>query len=118
MNPMMQPPPEDKDQATPAPASSPWYSFMTNDQVLAQFGHFFGALSIVYIVSTFFGQSGMWWTFGVGLVYALLKEFVFDILVEKDTWPDSLMDFAFLVLGGLVAIGFFYLGVRVGRLAL
>ncbi len=99
------------------PTKTSWYSFMTNVQYLAQIGHFFGALCVVFLMGTFCGSHGLWYTFGIGLVYATLKEFVFDIRIEKDTWANSVMDFSFYVFGGLVAVGLFCLAVRMGRFA-
>ncbi len=36
------------------------------------------------------------------LAFALVKEFVFDILVEQDTWANSLEDFLYYLVGALV----------------
>jgi hypothetical protein len=101
----------------PTTATS-WWSFMENVQYLAQVGHFFGALSVVLSIAIFFAHAGLWLAFGLGLIYALLKEFWFDIQFEKDTWSNSIMDFSFYVLGGGSAVGLFYLAVHYGRVIL
>jgi hypothetical protein len=98
------------------PQPTPWYAFMTNLQAVAQFGHFFGGLSIVLLLGVFFGLVGLWGAFAVGLVYAIGKEFWFDIRYERDSWSNSIMDFTFYVLGGGAAVGLFYLALHLGRL--
>jgi hypothetical protein len=81
---------------------------MSNPQYLAQIGHFFGACTVILIAALFsVGLVPILWTLGIGLVLAALKEFVFDTASwgEGDSWSDSVMDFAFYALGGLVGLG-------------
>jgi len=83
---------------------------MSNPQYLAQVGHSLGGLALVFVLGAFGGHEVMWWTFGIGLILAAFKEFVFDTASwgEGDSWADSAMDFAFYVLGGLAGMGLFW----------
>lgn len=83
--------------------SKPWYSFMMNTQYLAQVGHFFGAFSLIFTSGAFFGHH-LNPIFITGIALAAVKEFWFDLVYEKDSLPDSLMDFTFYVLGGLLGV--------------
>jgi hypothetical protein len=89
------------------------FSWMSNDQYLAQVGHFLGGLAIVFVAGAFGGHAVMWWVLGIGLALAAAKEFIFDTASwgEGDSWSDSLMDFAFYLLGGLAGMGLFLLAV-------
>jgi hypothetical protein len=93
-------------------------TWMNNTQYLAQVGHFFGAYGIVlttlvFTLVTHHGWTPIVWVLSLGVVYATVKEFYYDMRYElpKQTWGDSAMDFAFLVLGGAVAalVSFFAL---------
>lgn len=86
-----------------------WFSFMKNEQYLAQVGHLLGGATLIETAGIFAlvrgaGWPPIWWTLAIGIIAASLKEFVFDILVEKDGWPNSIMDWTFYILGGAVGI--------------
>lgn len=91
------------------------FAWESNPQYLAQVGHFLGGLTVVFVVGAFFGHEAMWEALGIGLVTAAAKEFISDLLPapygEGDSFKDSLMDFAFYVLGGLAGMGLFLLAV-------
>jgi hypothetical protein len=85
---------------------------MENEQYLAQVGHFLGGVCLILLVSLFSivmraGWAPIWWVFGAGVATASFKEFVFDVssLGENDSWSDSIMDWSFYMLGGLVGLG-------------
>jgi hypothetical protein len=86
---------------------------MENEQYLAQVGHAFGALSVVLVSALFALATATGWqpvaiTFGIGILLAAAKEFLLDVNKtwgEGDSWGDSLMDFAFYVLGGAIGLG-------------
>jgi len=84
-------------------------SWMSNPQYLAQVGHFLGGVALIVIAALLStdahaGVLPILITLGVGIVVAALKEFWFDIKFEKDSWPDSIMDFCFYMLGGGVGM--------------
>jgi hypothetical protein len=88
------------------------WSWMSSPQYLAQVGHFLGGVSLILIASLFSivlgaGWIPIFWTLGIGIVAASLKEFVFDLASwgEGDTLSDSIMDWSFYMLGGLVGMG-------------
>jgi hypothetical protein len=86
---------------------------MSNPQYLAQIGHFLGGLSVVFVLGAFTSETGMWVTFGIGVLLAAFKEFVFDTASwgEGDSLADSAMDFAFYVAGGMMGAALFLLAV-------
>ncbi len=79
---------------------------------LAQAGHFLLAAVAVLapIALTCDTRSGVYGTLVV-LAYAVPKEFIFDLLVERDTVRDGFIDLSFYLIG-LVAT---WLTVLVGR---
>lgn len=89
------------------------FGWMSDPEYLAQVGHFFAALAIVFGVGAFGGHVALWIALGVGLVVAAIKEFVFDVAAwgEGDSWQDSAIDFAFYALGGLSGAMLFFVGV-------
>ena len=91
-------------------------TWMNNPQYLAQAAHTLGGALVVVLVCVFFGWDA-WKAAGILLtLYATVKEFWYDLKYElpKQTWGDSLMDFAFYELGGaigvLVMLGAHHLG--------
>lgn len=88
------------------------FDWMSSPQYLAQIGHFLGAACLVLTASLFAivtraGWAPIWWAYGIGVLLASFKEFVFDVASwgEGDSWGDSLMDWSFYMLGGLVGLG-------------
>jgi hypothetical protein len=101
------------------------FDWMSNPQYLAQVGHFFGAYFVISIPATIVMllEAPTWYTyawFGIGVAAASYKEFVFDTSLfgvgEGDSWSDSLMDWAFYMLGGGIGLGlskvFYYMLAR------
>ena len=83
---------------------------MSNTQYLAQAAHVLGGASLILTAALLSNSRCAGWTpimitLVVGIVLASLKEFVFDIIYEKDSWSDSLMDWTFYLLGGAVGVG-------------
>jgi hypothetical protein len=94
-------------------------SFMTDPQYLSQIGHFLGGGSLILITALFFGFVPCFYTFSAIIVLASIKEFWYDMKYEidpKQTWSDSIMDFSFYILGGLVGIAFAFVSTYVGIL--
>ena len=89
------------------------WAWMSNDQYLAQVGHFLGGVSLILLATLFSivlgaGWAPIYWTLGIGVAAASFKEFVFDVNTnwgEGDSWSDSIMDWSFYMLGGLVGMG-------------
>ena len=87
------------------------FAWMSSVQYLAQAAHTLGALAVILAAGLFSlvcggGWDPVWTTFGVGIALAAGKEFGFDVAPwgEGDSWSDSLLDFAFYVLGGLFGL--------------
>jgi hypothetical protein len=81
-------------------------SWMSNPQYLAQVGHFFGALCAI-IVTALFGKHEwvpILWVLAFGVPLATAKEFWFDIVYERDSFMNSLMDWGFYMLGAAVGV--------------
>lgn len=81
---------------------------MSSPQYLAQVAHVLGGALFVVLSMLFFGWGApVLWTFGMGIVLASSKEFIFDVSSwgEGDSWADSLMDWIFYVLGGSAGLG-------------
>lgn len=79
--------------------------WMNDPKVLAQFGHFFGAYSIVMTAHHIFGKLITMAVIAALIVYAAIKEFWYDAKYEIPTqsvW-DNLLDFTFYVLGMIVS---------------
>lgn len=88
------------------------FDWMSSPQYLAQVGHFLGAACLILVASLFAivmraGWGPIWWTYAAGVAAASFKEFVFDTASwgEADSWADSIMDWSFYMLGGLVGLG-------------
>jgi hypothetical protein len=77
--------------------------WMPTQNQIAQCSHFFIAVSIVLLARL----CGFHWLVQAGLVlaWALPKEFVFDLIVEQDSFADSREDFLWYCIGGAVAVG-------------
>lgn len=75
-----------------------WYTSLA---WVTQMAHLFSGWAAVLTVDLW---AKRWWMPLLLLqVWALLKEFLWDILIEQDTWPSSLLDWSMYSLGGLVA---------------
>lgn len=97
-------------------------TWMNNPQYLAQVGHLFGAGFVLVVTGMLSLALGAGWApvlavLVAGVALAALKEFWYDMKWElpRQTWGDSLMDFAFYVLGALVGVGAFALALAVRR---
>lgn len=83
-----------------------WYP---SAEFLAQGGHFLIGLLCVILPLAFFPG----WKYGAlyggiaALVYMILKEFTFDLIVEKDTVANGFRDLWYLTLGVLSAFAFY-----------
>lgn len=86
-------------------------SWMNNPQFLAQIGHFFGAYSIIITMAFLFSHMVCLVIAGLFILYAALKEFVYDANYElpKQTAADNWMDFAFYMLGVGVSLAMIFL---------
>ena len=82
-------------------------TWMNNPTFLAQFAHFFGMVAIIMSISHFLGLRGGLIVAGLLVVYAVIKEFWYDLGYElpKQTLADSGLDFAFYMVGIIVACG-------------
>ncbi len=91
------------------------WSWESNPQYLAQVGHFLGGLTIVFVLGAFNGRATMWWAYVIVISATAAKEFLWDVAKppygEGDSWPDSLMDWAFWVLGSSAGAALFWLAV-------
>ncbi len=76
-------------------------SWMPSANVDAQAAHVgWGAFAVL-----FFGLLwGPFWAWGILAAFVCLKEFVFDLVVEKDSLADGWMDAAFYNVGGLLGM--------------
>ncbi len=82
------------------------------DQV-TQLCHFALGLVFLFAPAAVFGRT-LWCAAGgffAALVFAALKEFVFDIRVEEDSWANSFEDFRFYALGAYTGLFVSLLGV-------
>ena len=84
-------------------------SWMSNPQYLAQAAHVLGGASLILAAallsnSRCTGLGPVWTTLAVGIAAASVKEFWFDIVYERDSWSDSLMDWTFYIVGGAVGV--------------
>jgi hypothetical protein len=91
---------------------------MTNANFLAQIGHTLGGVLFVLVPTIFLGFHQIWIGGAILLVWALLKEFAYDLKYElpKQSFGDSLLDFVFYMLGGALGIGVASLAHVLGRL--
>lgn len=91
-------------------------SWMMNVQIIAQGVHFFLAYSVISTVALFslafeYPTGPVEIALSIGVIAAAIKEFFYDMRYElpKQTWGDSIMDFAFYLLGGAVSTGVYVL---------
>lgn len=89
-----------------------WYPSANLD---AQFAHVgWGALLVTAVALGWratkrpLGIAPVWAGTVLALVYAAVKEFAFDVLVERDGFRNGAADFAFYAIGVAVAIGLRY----------
>jgi hypothetical protein len=86
---------------------------MPSENVDAQMAHFAIGCALVWASPSCFASSPWWGVWAVVYV-SCGKEFVFDLLIEKDKliqkdkWQGSLQDFVFYQLGWIFAIVFWY----------
>ena len=84
------------------------FGWMSNPQYLAQVSHFLGG-TLLIVIAALFAETliPVYITLGCGVAAATFKEFVFDVSSwgEGDSWSDSIMDWAFYMLGGAVGMG-------------
>jgi hypothetical protein len=89
------------------------WNWESSPQYLAQVGHTLGGALVVFVAGVFWGEHGALLALGIGLAVAAIKEFLLDVASppygEGDSWSDSLMDFAFYVIGGCAGFGLFVL---------
>ena len=76
-----------------------WYP---SEEVDAQAAHAGWGMAL-FLMVCYWG----WGLLGGAMVvvgWAAVKEFVFDIVIEKDTWDSSAVDFAFYLVGAVVGL--------------
>jgi len=78
-------------------------TWMNNPDFLAAAAHLFGALAIIMIAYRALGKKGGLVSTGLFIIYALIKEFWWDMNYElpKQTFGDAFLDF-FSYMAGLV----------------
>ncbi len=77
-------------------------TWMPSANVDAQTAHF--AISWAVVAQTKDWKWRWLWTILLVVILAAGKEFIFDLLVEKDSMTGSIMDYGFYILGLIVAI--------------
>lgn len=77
-----------------------WYTSLT---WVTQMAHLFSGWASVLTVDLFARRA--WLPPTLLQVWAVPKEFIWDILVEQDTWVSSGLDWGMYSLGGLIASG-------------
>jgi len=97
------------------------WNWESNSQYLAQIGHFLGAALFVLVAGTFWGPPLPWGIIAIGVAVATLKEFLLDLLPspygEGDSFVDSIVDWTFYILGGVVGSALFEVAVHLHRFA-
>lgn len=84
--------------------STPWTTAENADRVFIQIGHILGGYAIVF--TTFHFYPHLWLGAILTEVWALSKEFWFDVKYEKaSVRGSSLLDFIFYQIGLLLAMG-------------
>lgn len=78
-------------------------TWMPSAQSVSNTCHFALGWAIVF-TAAYYGVHPFY-CFLLVLLWALPKEFIFDIIIEKDEWSSSLNDFAWYMVGGLSAMG-------------
>ena len=81
-----------------------WY---TSLGWVTQMAHLFSGWASVLTADLWAKRA--WLPFLLLQAWALPKEFVWDILVEQDTWAGSILDWSMYTLGGLIAWGVLWL---------
>lgn len=81
-----------------------WYP---SDEVDAQMAHLGWGMAII-LGSTF--MWGLVWALVALELWAAVKEFCFDILIEKDTWLSSLFDWSMYQVGGALGLAVLFFG--------
>lgn len=76
-----------------------WYP---SEEVDAQMAHVGWGIAFVLLVHVWGG--GLLLGLLVVLAWATLKEFVFDIVIEQDSWASSAVDFAFYCVGAAMGM--------------
>jgi hypothetical protein len=81
-------------------------SWMTNPIFLAESAHFFGAIATIMTSTRFWGKKGAIITAIIFTICAAIKEFWYDLGYElpKQTFGISLLDYAFYIIGIVVAL--------------
>lgn len=81
-----------------------WY---TSLPWVTQMAHLFSGWASVLTVDLF---ARRWWIPPTLLqAWAVPKEFIWDILVEQDTWASSGLDWSMYTFGGLLAYGIIWI---------
>jgi len=99
--------------------TKPIGSWMSNPQYLAQVGHTLGGAWVVFLCGLFGGLTALAYGIFIGVALALLKEFVFDLASwgEADSLSDSVMDFAFYILGAGLGTAVYFLAEHLHRIS-
>lgn len=86
--------------------------WMNDPTFLAPSAHFFGAMATIMTVAHFAGKTGGLIAAGLFTAAAVVKEFWYDMKYElpKQSWGDSGLDFAFYMVGVVLASGILLLG--------
>jgi len=79
-------------------AISLWYPSADVD---AQCAHMTTAIAIVLITVVLHHSLVLGCI--LALIWAIIKEFIFDFAVEADSWFNSILDFSFYIIGIIVA---------------
>jgi hypothetical protein len=69
---------------------------------ISQTAHIFIASTVV-LASAHFAKRP-WTGFWIAIAWAGVKEFIFDPIIEQDSWESCLWDFAFYCLGAAITI--------------
>lgn len=88
------------------------FHWMPSAASIAATCHFFIASTLV-LLTFLCGVHSEWCMLPV-VVWALPKEFIFDLIVEQDTVKDSITDFFWYMVGGLATCALLGLMVRYG----
>ncbi len=74
---------------------------MNNANFLAQAGHFLWGFGSVVAVAYALGRGAALMMFGLNVLYASVKEWIYDANFElpKQTWKDNLLDFSMYAVG-------------------
>jgi hypothetical protein len=76
-----------------------WYP---SEDLDAQFAHALAGMTAVFGAQALW--PGYWWMGAIGiLIFAALKEFLFDALIEQQPFHVNLRDFGFYMLGAALS---------------